>query len=487
MLACSLAACTVTTCLAADSATKQVDDQVAAKIARSTIFLGQPNLLASQAMPLGNGHLGAAVWSENGLTVQLNRADTMPRRLSPGQVNLPGLAKLTAAKDYSGRLDLYSGAFVEKGGGMTATIYIQPSSDLLIIDVTGADPTQPQTVHLALWPPRSPHAAVSHNTGILAESWIDNTEPGASGLHFGSLAGITAEARSVSATVTDPRTVTLSLHPKLDGSFRVLVAAPHFNGGEQPEIAIDQELKRNLNENHADWWHAFWRRAGIITVTSPDGAGEYMENLRNIYLFTAAAESADQFPGSQAGIGDLFSAVRDKHQWDPAAFWHWNLRMLVAANLGAGLPELNASYFNLYRSNLASIEDWTKQHMSGRPGICVPETMRFNGPGIEYEDWSPKPVTGLNCDANSKPYYNARTISTGAEVSFWVWQQYLQTGDLNFLAKHYPLLAASSAVPPRLRKARPRWTPPHQSLQRPRDAMGCHRSNHRLAGQKEPL
>ncbi len=421
-----------------------VDAQIARRVGRSTIYLGQPNLLPSQAMPLGNGRLGAAVWSENGMTLQLNRGDTLPRRLSPGQINLPGLAKLTQAKDYSGRLDLYNGTFVEKGSGMTATVYVQPSSDLLIIDVTGADPSQPQIVQLALWPPRTPQASLSHDVGLLADSWIDNTQPGASGLHFGSLAGLSAEGEEVSVSVTDPMTVTLSLRPRADRSFRVLVAAPRFNGDEAPAAAVDRELKHRNSESHIAWWHQFWRRAGLITVTSTDGAGEYMENLRNIYLFTAAAESGDKYPGSQAGIGDLFSAVRDKHQWDPAAFWHWNLRMQVAANLGAGLPELNTPYFNLYRSNLANIEDWTKKHMTGRRGVCVPETMRFNGPGIEYEEWSPKPVIGLNCDADFKPYYNARTLSTGAEIGFWIWQQYLQTGDRAFLAENYPLLAASA-------------------------------------------
>jgi hypothetical protein len=69
--------------------------------------------------------------------------------------------------------------------------------------------------------------------------------------------------------------------------------------------------------------------------------------------------------------------------------------------------------------------------------------MRFNGPGIEYESaWKPAAI-GRNCDANFKPYYNARTISTGAEVSLWVWQQYLVTGDRKFLAENYPLMASS--------------------------------------------
>jgi len=64
---------------------------VAGVLSRSSIVLGQPNVAPGQAMPLGNGRLGVAVWSENGLTAQLNRADTLPYRLSPGQVVIPGL------------------------------------------------------------------------------------------------------------------------------------------------------------------------------------------------------------------------------------------------------------------------------------------------------------------------------------------------------------------------------------------------------------
>ena len=79
---------------------------------RSDIFLGRPNTDAGEAMPLGNGRLGVAVWAADGLTAQLNRADTLPDRLSPGQVVIPGLSALTAATDYSGRLDLYNGEIV---------------------------------------------------------------------------------------------------------------------------------------------------------------------------------------------------------------------------------------------------------------------------------------------------------------------------------------------------------------------------------------
>ena len=411
-------------------------------VSRSAIVLARPNTLPSEAMPLGNGRLGVSVWSANGLTAQLNRSDTFPHRLSLGQVSIPGLAALTRAPDYKGRLDLYNGEFVEQGGGITATAYVQPADDMLIVDVTGADPTQVQTVQLALWEPREPQAIVAGTTGILAETWTDEKEPGASGLRFGSLAGISAQGRNVSVSVKDRRTLSLSLLPQTNGHFRILIAGPHYNGAEQARRAILRALAHSGTESHKLWWHHYWERAGLIKITSADNVGPYTENLRNIYLYAAAAESGSRFPGSQAGVADLFSAVRDSHRWDPAAYWHWNLRMQVAANLGAGVPELNAPYFRLYRESLPALLHWTKSHMGGRPGICVPETMRFNGAGIEFESQpgDATPTVGLNCDAGSKPYYNARTLSTGAEVSLWIWQQYLQTRDRDFLMQNYPVL-----------------------------------------------
>ncbi|HEY3628170.1 MAG TPA: glycoside hydrolase, partial [Terracidiphilus sp.] len=395
-------------------------------------------------MPLGNGRFGVALWSADGLTAQLNRNDTLPDRLSPGQITIPGLAALTRADDYSGRLDLYRGEFREQGGGMTVKAFVQPDVDALVIDVTGASPTTPQTVVLKLWAPRVPRAVAKGAIALLAESWIDDKNPGASGRTFGSLSAITVQGRGVSAIVSDPRTVTASFTPFADGQFRVIVAAPHYDGTIDALGLARSSLSSGRDNAHLAWWRDFWTRAAIIKITSKDGAGEYMENLRNLYLFVAAIEKGYEYPGSQAGIADMISAARDEHRWDPSAFWHWNLRMQVAANIGAGLYELNDTYFNLYRENLANIERWTRENMRDLPGICVPETMRFNGQGIEYESaWNPV-ATGRNCDANSKPYYNARTISTGAEVSLWIWQQYLATGDRKFLAENYPIMAASA-------------------------------------------
>jgi hypothetical protein len=424
----------------------QVD--VAGVVGRSDIVLERPNLSNNEALPLGNGRLGVAVWSQDGFTAQLNRGDTMPHRLSPGQIYLPGLAALTGAANYRARLNLYDGTFEEQGGGMRLKAYVQPDADLLVIDVAGADPAKTQTAVLHLWEPRKPTASAHDSVAMLAESWVDNEEPGSSGLRFGTLAALTAEGRDVFVSVTNETTVTISFRPMGDGHFRIFVASPGYKGATAGALQtlLAGTLAHREEAAHRKWWHDFWHRADWFKITSEDGSGEYMENLRALYLYSAAAESGGEFPGSQAGEADLFSGANDQRQWDPAAFWHWNLRMQVAANLGAGLPGLNEPYFRLYRDNLAAMEAWTREHMRGAPGICIPETMRFNGNGIEFERWdgNTSQVTGWNCDAASAPYYNARTLTTGAEVSLWIWEQYLATGDRKFLDENFPIMAESA-------------------------------------------
>ena len=79
-------------------------ENTASIVRQSDVVLGQPNFADTQYMPLGNGSLGVAEWAANGFTAQLNRGDTMPGRLSPGQVTIPGLSALTTAPDFHGTL-----------------------------------------------------------------------------------------------------------------------------------------------------------------------------------------------------------------------------------------------------------------------------------------------------------------------------------------------------------------------------------------------
>ncbi|MEV6609068.1 hypothetical protein [Kutzneria sp. NPDC051319] len=415
-----------------------------AVVSRSDIVLGGPNVANTQSLPLGNGSLGAAVWAAGGFTAQLNRGDTFPDRKSPGQVTIPGLAKLANASDFTARLDLYDGVLTETGGGMTARAYVRADTDELVVDVTGADPNADQTAQGYLWSGRSPQAQASGAIGTLAETWVDGPPAGA-GQTFGSLLAVTAGGRDVTSKVVDDRTVQVSFKPNKNGAFRVVVGAPGWTGGDAPKTAArllgDAATASTVDKKHLNWWHDFWAHADLMKVESADGSGQYLENLRTIYLYQEASLNRGKYPGTQAGVADLFEFSQDKQDWVPADYWFWNLRMQIAANLSSGVPELNTAFFDLYTSNLAAVEAWTKAKVPGAAGACVPETMRFNGNGLYT---GPDPEANASCDATIAPSYNSMTYSTGAEVGLWLWQAYQHNGDNSFLRKGYPLMKAAA-------------------------------------------
>ncbi len=420
---------------------------IAGNVARSDIAIGQPNVLPSQAMGLGNGELGAAFWSANGLTIQLNRIDTLPYRRSPGRIILPDLKIMTSDRGFHGRLRLYDGVLEESGGGVVLRAWVDHDADRVVVDMTGLPTTSLQHIQLRLGAQRTPKAFVYHDSGFLAETWRDDQLPGASRRAFGSLAGVRVLGKQVHAVVLDARTVEVTAYPDASGHLRLIAAAPSFDGSRPAQDVIQNALNVAVDPAHTEqWWHAYWQRAYGIEATSDDGVAHYAETLRTLYLFAAAAHAGSTLPGSQAGIADLFSSSEDDHFWDPAAYWFWNMRMQVAANLAAGVPELNTSVFALYRNNLDAIKQWTVHHMGDRSGICVPETMRFNGKGIEYEGdrFRPFVIVTHSCDLAWTPTSNARTLSSGAEIGLWVWRTYLQTGDRRFLERNYPLMAEAA-------------------------------------------
>ena len=413
-------------------------------VSRSDIVLGQPNTGDSQSLPLGNGSLGVAAWAANGLTAQLNRSDTMPSRLSPGQVQIPGLSAMTSAPNFTGTLDLYNGVLNESGGGLSMQAWVPAGKDELIVNVTGASPGTQETANLYLWSGRSPAATASGAIGSLAQTWVDNSQTGSSGETFGAMAAITAGGQNVTASVVSPTEVRVTFNPNPDGSFRVVVAAPKWTGGNATTtasglIGSDTTTATSaLLSPQSSWWNGYWASSGLIEANSSDGTAQYMENLRTIYLYDEAASMhSGDYPGSQAGVADMFAYDQDQQDWYPAGYWLWNLRGQIAANMSSGNFSLNLPIFSMYLNDLPAIESWTSAQMGGKPGACVPETMRFNGNGY-YNGGSAS--SGASCAIASSPTYNALNIDSGPEIALDIWQQYQDTGNLSFLQQYYPVM-----------------------------------------------
>ncbi|WP_127356895.1 Ig-like domain-containing protein [Actinacidiphila soli] len=415
-------------------------------VSRSNIVLGSPNAAPTASMPLGNGSLGVAAWAAGGFTAQLNRSDTMPDRKSPGQLNIPGLSVISHAADFSGQLDLTDGVLRESGGGMSMKAWVATGKDELIVDVAGANPDIAQTATVNLWSGRKPAAAVSGTVGTLAETWADGGPPNGSGKTFGSLAAITAGGEQVTATVAGPTQVKVSFKPHADGTFRVVVASPAWTGGDAATtaadlIGADATLGEPALISAQDrWWKGFWTHSGLVEMDSADGSAAYIENLRTLYLYEEAASMKKGiYPGSQAGEADMFAWNKDVQTWTPSAYWLWNLRTQISANMSSGNYDLNTPTFDMYANDLPQIEAWTKAAMGGLPGSCVPETMRFNGNGGDLS-----PGANASCSEPASPNWNALDISSGPEVALYMWQQYQATGDRAMLKKYFPFMKSTA-------------------------------------------
>src|SRR3954447_13776648 len=423
-------------------------------VRRSNIVLGRAPTLAKQSMDLGNGSFGVAAWAANGFTAQLNRADTLPNHRSAGQLVVPGLAAMTGAADYKASVDLYDATYRQSGGGMTATTYVRADKDELIVDVTGADPAATQTATIDLQAGRNATAAASGAIATLAETWVDdasytgpNKSGGAgSGKTFGALAALTAGGRNVTASSPAARTIGVSFTPNANGSFRVVVGAPKWTGGDAAATAARllgtdaTAAAGSLSGGHLSWWHDFWSKANLVKLSSADGVADYMENIRTVYLYTAASSERGEYPSSQAGVNDLFNFTRDNQQWGGGDYWFWNLRMQLAANISSGVTDLNQPFFSMYSNAIPSMEAWTRMMWPLSEGFCLSETMRFDGTG-----WYTDGGTGNNsCDSTAGLSYNKLTLSSGAELASWIWRQYQNTDDRAFLARYYPLIAGAT-------------------------------------------
>jgi hypothetical protein len=411
----------------------------------SDVVLNDVPAQGKQSMPLGNGVFGAAVWAQKGFTAQLNRDDTMPGRKSAGQLVIPGLQAMTGATDYHATLDLYDASLRQYGGGMTATTWVRADKDEIVTDVTGADPSAVQTASINLQAGRNPSPAVTSEgtTGVLSETWVDNqSASGGTGDTFGSLAAVTAGGRDVTASTPDSRTVQVSFKPKADGSFRVVTVVPHWAGGDATAAATTllgddaTSAVQALSVPHLQWWHRFWAQADLMKLSSADQVADYIGNLRTIYLYIEAASERGAYPSTQAGVNDLFNFTRDTQQWGGDHYWLWNLRMDLAANISSGIPQFNQPFYAMYGRDLPATEAWTRQQFPGTEGICLPETMRFDGTG-----WYLGTGTGNASCYPSETSYNAKTLTSGAELGSWIWRQYQQTDDVNFLRTYYPLIA----------------------------------------------
>ena len=100
---------------------------------------------------------------------------------------------------------------------------------------------------------------------------------------------------------------------RLCDALRALFGMIHRRG-QLPEAQFQARLAAArdgvLRAGTEAWWHRYWQQAGLMRLTSADGAAQYFENVRMINLYADAAERGSSWPGSQAGVADLFDSSK---------------------------------------------------------------------------------------------------------------------------------------------------------------------------------
>ena len=102
------------------------------------------------------------------------------------------------------------------------------------------------------------------------------------------------------------------------------------------------------------------------------------------------------YPGSQAGVADMFAYDQDQQDWYPAGYWLWNLRGQIAANLSSGNFGSNLPIFSMYLNDLPAIESWTSAQMGGKAPAPEQHHRATRSPSpapvTRPRRWAPRPA-----------------------------------------------------------------------------------------------
>ena len=174
-------------------------------------------------------------------------------------------------------------------------------------------------------------------------------------------------------------------------------------------------------------------------MDSADGSAAYIENLRTLYLYEEAASMKKGiYPGSQAGEADMFAWNKDTQTWTPSAYWLWNLRTQISANMSSGNYAPEHTDLRHVRRRPARHRG-VDQAADGRPS----RLLRAGDHALQRQRHSTSATTAPAASPVS-PNWNALDISSGPEVALYMWEQYQATGDQAALKQYWPFIKSTA-------------------------------------------
>jgi len=423
-----------------DLASGALDVDYPSYLSKHDVVFNQPVVDAQNASTVGNGRVGAMVWNEDGLRMQISAVDASEETaFSAGWIHLYTAPKMDASySTFQQRLALYDGALTIKyDADRTVTVMGSPASEVIGIHVSDsrAD-VSGITLDLGIWDTRNlsggdvPNIATWRSVSVSADARGIRLSRGQ---HDPNNFGYTLSARVQGAQFTtrlvDANTARIVIAPSADYTIWVACAsrlnAPDHDSIGRAEALLDEVEAagyRQVLSNYERWWHEFWRKS-FVQYTDTTEDGDYLENLYYLYTYIIAAGSYGNYPfhfvnGAFASRGDANST-----KWS-VAYWHWNERDVYDSFLASNHPDMVLAFCRLYARNFHALVAQTLRRF-GTDGIWVPETMGWDGSDrfTEASD------------------YTKDILSTGAEVAENMYAEYEYTDDTAYLRSTvYPFL-----------------------------------------------
>jgi len=430
----------------ADVLAGDVVDNRAISSGRNDVVYLAPALYSYEALPVGNGVLGATVWNEKGMSYQLNHGsffaseDETEALFSSGRVDLQ-LPKEWMRGFVEERLSLHDGTVVTKfkTGQSRHQIrsWMAEGLDVLVIQIDSDEPLPDFPLRLSIWPrpPNTPEISPwlrgPPSTAAVSADDVSITTVGWSKHDAVSMTAASLEGQ-VKTVQNDERTVTMTVLSGNRHRLTILVASPLTTGPAVDNAAAlttarDTIAKARamgdeaLAKEHDSYWHSFWNKSELV-LHSEDGFGDYLENLYDLFNYWMASSSRGQDPPKFNG--GYFMVCQDDRDWG-GCYWYNNTRELYWPLLSANHAELFAPLVNLYWNALPNSRSIARDVYDSNGGC--------------FEEVLPR-RTRVSSDRSGN-IGTALYLTSGTEMAFQMYQYYLFTKDESFLReKAYPLL-----------------------------------------------
>jgi alpha-L-fucosidase 2 len=438
----------------------------------------------NDSMPIGNGSLGANVWTEaNGdLVVLVSSPDAwteMGKLVKLGRVRIRLTPNPFAGSgDFSQVLHLEDGSIEIQRGENTARIWIDANHPALHVEEHTDNPATMQ-VSLETWRKNETlHEGSAEKAGmneLASDDYpVDFEADTVLAAEAHSIAWYHFNEKSIYPTTLEQEHLTSLIgkypDPLLHRCFgalitgtglvskddRTLVSKPRKNFRVDLVALVERnassgsawrtQLMQSLpeaNPNHLDavrdahqrWWREFWDRSWI-EVKGDEQAQEVSQGFA-IQRYMMAASSRGELPvkfnGGIFTVGhEMEDGVRsdsgnhnpDYRGWGNC-YWNQNNRLLYWPLVATGDYDLLQPWFHMYTADLPFEKDRTELYYH-HPGASYPETMFFWGlPSVKDFGWN-NPTTEI--ESRWQRYH----IQGSLEVISEMLDYYDYSGDVGF-------------------------------------------------------